>query len=446
SRAAGVLAWAGLGALLASAALLDEATVFPGWAALAPVLGTAALVAGGTASAGPARLLTLAPLQRLGALSYALYLVHWPLQVIPQAVLFAEQPLPIPARLALGAAAMPLAWLLHVGVEKPGIAWRALRARSAALTGALAVTASLAILATGAGIQQAVSHQALASPTPSADATSTTPAPEPQVPADLSPALDAVAADNPPPYAMGCHQDEEGTEASICEAGDDAEAPLVFLVGDSHAAAWFPALAELADEGRIRLQSTTKNSCLPFEVEQEYLGRPYTECAEWRQNVLSEIEDADPDLVVLAGYQNLERVGAGSLTSPDADAAARWRDGLATMLERIDAPRVAVMAEVPHQRRAPTHCLARNIEDAPACAEPRETAFDPALTAAEDEAIAESGQRVTRVDLTDHLCDEELCPTVIGDAPVYRDGHHLTQTYSRRLAEPMWQQVEPLLA
>src|SRR5690606_40005083 len=87
---------------------------------------------------------------------------------------------------------------------------------------------------------------------------------------------------------------------------------------------------------------TTKNSCLPFEVEQEYLGRPYTECAEWRQNVLSEIEDADPDLVVLAGYQNLERVGAGSLTSPDADAAARWRDGLATMLERIDAPRVAV--------------------------------------------------------------------------------------------------------
>ena len=73
--AVGLLAWAGLAALLAGALLYDDATAFPGAAAALPVLATAAMIVGGNASGGlhATRLLGLAPFQLIGAISYSLY-------------------------------------------------------------------------------------------------------------------------------------------------------------------------------------------------------------------------------------------------------------------------------------------------------------------------------------------------------------------------------------
>ncbi len=34
---------------------------------------------------------------------------------------------------------------------------------------------------------------------------------------------------------------------------------------------------------------------------------------------------------------------------------------------------------------------------------------------------------------------------IIGNTLVYRDGHHLTETFSRDLTEPLWEQLEPLV-
>src|SRR5699024_366390 len=88
SPLAGLLAWAGLAGLAAVVLTCDSATAFPGAVAALPVLATAAMIIGGAAPGAlhATRLLALAPMQFLGAISYSLYLVHWPLQVIPQAV------------------------------------------------------------------------------------------------------------------------------------------------------------------------------------------------------------------------------------------------------------------------------------------------------------------------------------------------------------------------
>src|SRR5699024_489238 len=104
----GLLAWAGLAGLAAVVLSFDSTTAFPGAAAALPVLATAGLLVGGAApgSLHATRLLALAPMQFLGAISYSLYLVHWPLQVIPQAVTFSDAPLPRAQTLALGAAAV----------------------------------------------------------------------------------------------------------------------------------------------------------------------------------------------------------------------------------------------------------------------------------------------------------------------------------------------------
>ena len=83
------------------------------------------------------------------------------------------------------------------------------------------------------------------------------------------------------------------------------------------------------------------------------------------------------------------------------------------------------------------------MDDARRCAVPLEDAFVEELVQAEDAALEGTGAH--RVDLTDRLCNEENCPVIIGNTLVYRDGHHLTETFSRDLTEPLWEQLEPLV-
>ena len=82
--ALGAIGWAGLGAVAWSLAAFGPQTPFPGPAAIVPVAGTGAALVAGTRNltAGPARLLGLAPLQPIGALSYTWYLWHWPALVL----------------------------------------------------------------------------------------------------------------------------------------------------------------------------------------------------------------------------------------------------------------------------------------------------------------------------------------------------------------------------
>ncbi|MDN5600526.1 MAG: acyltransferase [Brachybacterium sp.] len=444
-RHTGLLAWAGLAGIGASALTFAEGTAFPGWIAVLPVLATAAMIIGGAAPGNlhATALLSVRPMQFLGAISYSLYLVHWPLQVIPHAATFAAPPLPLAQSLALGAAAVPLAWLLHRFVERPVIGWKVLRERPQRLTGIVAAVASLAVVATSGGVALAGAHTPLSSDRSAAPAVRhLDPDGTGFVPANLAPQLGSVADDNPAVYGTGCHNSTSDADPGGCRIGDNPEAPLVFLVGDSHAASWFPALEKLAEEGKIRLDSNSKNSCLPLETEQQYLGRPYDSCEQWREGVLERIEQEQPDLVLLAMYNNPERLPDGAGTP----ASTLWHDGLASTLERIDGPPVAVLKDVPTQLRSPDKCLSKHLENAQACAVDRQEAFKEELIEAEDRAIVEAGDDVQRVDLTRYFCNAENCPTVIGNAVVFRDNHHLTTTFSRQMAEPMWEEIGPLVA
>ena len=77
--------WIGLVAIITSAVIFSESTVFPGYAALLPVVATVFVLVAGSAKFGPVSLLSLDPMQSLGARSYSLYLWHWPLLVLIEA-------------------------------------------------------------------------------------------------------------------------------------------------------------------------------------------------------------------------------------------------------------------------------------------------------------------------------------------------------------------------
>ena len=124
ARPSRALTVAGLGAVGVAAVAFGEGTAFPGVAALVPVLGAAAVI--------HARALAWRPLERLGDVSYAVYLWHWPLIVLMAGT----------SRVVLLALTLALAALTKVLVEDP---IRRLRARPR-LTFVPAAAGTLAVL------------------------------------------------------------------------------------------------------------------------------------------------------------------------------------------------------------------------------------------------------------------------------------------------------------
>ncbi|MEA2622650.1 MAG: hypothetical protein QOH61_1560 [Chloroflexota bacterium] len=112
--------WLGLAAVvLAGSVLITAGTPYPGLAALLPTLGSAALIAAGNHPWSPGAVLAIAPLRFLGRVSFSLYLIHWPILLLPAVGLALGAQLPLEQRLALCAAAIGLAWLCWRYVEDP---------------------------------------------------------------------------------------------------------------------------------------------------------------------------------------------------------------------------------------------------------------------------------------------------------------------------------------
>lgn len=436
-RTSTVVAWLGVGAIAASIGFFSESTPFPGFAAAVPVLGTTAvIVAGANSSASaPARLLSVRPMLFIGAISYSLYLVHWPALVIPQVAVGARNVLPLWVTVGIAVACVPVAWLLYRFVENPvrSLGWLASARPSRTLL--LAAAGSLACVALASAALAASNARPLFAPTtvPALDA-AVQPLPVTTfVPQNVVPTLASATKDQPSIYD-GCHVGVAGTNADGCEFGLDG--PVVVLFGDSHAAAWFPALEGAASLGQFRLEVFTKNACPSVTVSILRDGARYSACETWRNNVIKRINDLSPDLVVLSNQGD-----ANAMTGTD-DLADVWARGLSETIDQIAAP-VAILGDVPDLGDPVPPCLSANLYDARACGLERAEATGYPTRLAEEAVAAETS--TPYIDMTGWFCTSDFCPGIIGNVVVYRDAHHITATYSGLLAQPLYEELEPLL-
>jgi peptidoglycan/LPS O-acetylase OafA/YrhL len=108
----------GILCILISAVAFDGDTLFPGFAVLLPTLGAAMVLLSGVQAHGPkARLLMENPLSLwLGRVSYAMYLVHWPLIALFRYVYGLE--LTVADQIILVLLTLVATFMLHYGVEK----------------------------------------------------------------------------------------------------------------------------------------------------------------------------------------------------------------------------------------------------------------------------------------------------------------------------------------
>lgn len=397
--------------LLCTFALLGGVRHPGPWLGL-PMLATAILLATGRSWADQLSSRVRRPLTRLGDVSYSVYLWHWPMLV----ALEETGTTTLAARIAVLVVSVVIGLLSFRLVEEP--------LRRGSLLGGRVRPMALAVV--GAAVL-AVAGTVL-----------------PLIPRSSAVDIDVIAAraSLPEVYADGCHASQRATVPMACELGP-VDAPLVALIGDSHAAQWYPAFAELAGRGRLRLLHLSKSAC-PFvdlDLWNRNRERPDIACSQWQDAVLDVVMEREPVLTVLTNADRYVYIAGDDLMDTRTPRGGEgWARGVDDGLARMAAAtsKLVYLRGTPRPTFDVPGCL-DGADDTEACdlAEPAAVRVheltDPAL------------RGVPVIDPVAWLCDGRVCPAVVEGEVVYRDDSHLTAAFARSLADELWTGLSPLL-
>ena len=453
---AAIVGWGGLALIVLTCTQLGPGTPYPGTAALLPVLGTALVIGGGcvTGGLGAGRVLCRPAMRAIGRVSYSWYLWHWPVLLLMPPML--GEPDGLPARLTALAVSAGLAVItLHL-VENPGRFAAALRRSvktSLAVAGAASAVAACACVLLLNVIPAPVGHGAAAPRANIVAVPSTTVAAvSPQeaavdqafaqvrdavaasaalraVPSNLDPPVAQAPADKAAVFVNGCVRSWREVGQSECASGDIASPTTVALVGDSHAAMWEPAFRRAAAQRHWRLETLAKVTCplQDLRITSPYLGREYTECEQWRAQIMARLTAEHPRLVVV----DMSRRYGADFGFVSYDPA--WIDTLGRTVAQLrnTGSTVLVLGPAPDPHGSAPACLSGHLDDAGACAPARAAAVDDDGIAAERAATVAAGGRYT--DVTDLFCTPDRCPAIVGNTLVFRDDNHVTTEYAQLL-------------
>lgn len=372
-----------LGAILIIASLLlfDQGTYFPGLPALLPTLGALLIITSSKFNI----LFTNLIFQKIGDWSYSIYLWHWPLLVIPVYVL--DRPLNFLEKFLALVLTFILAGATFKFVENP-VRRSSLSTRSTLII-VLAIGAILSILAfwlysTGKNAGEKIN-------------------------------LSKVRA-QPTIYQEGCQLDKAAIKPNPnCIFGNPQGERKVVLLGDSHAAQWFPAIEAWAIERGYRLIIMTKSSCPASNLSLKDDGAfKASVCNQFRKNAISEINKIDPDLLIVGSAENRKTVAASDYR--------KLPKFLGSLL---------VIKDTPWPNRDIPSCVAENL-NSEKCDTPRPTGIDYG--------------GLDTFDPIPLLCNATSCPAILNGVIAYRDHSHISVEMALKLRSDLAEKLDSLMA
>jgi peptidoglycan/LPS O-acetylase OafA/YrhL len=399
------LGGAGLAGIVGACLLLKPDSPFPGLVALWPCLAAAALIeAGRGEGSGASRVLAWWPLRWIGALSFSLYLWHWPLLVFARHLLLGHADAlqaGVAVLLAVGLAWASLRWV-ETPVRRADVSQRRLLAwGGVAIAACLLVAAALWWGARQAGREASPANTLL-----------------------------AAAADHSPGRER-CHVRErfQIAYADRCVFGP-ADAPRQLVVwGDSHGVEIGQALSEHLEPGRS-LAVMTAAACPPA-LDFALPGRFY--CAQHNAAMLAGLV-ADPrvDRVLLVSRtptyvesHAAEAFERGLKQAVQALAAAGKQVWLLDPMPTYDYPVPAALAQYQRRGLDPAAFGMTTAEYRRAAA--------PAMATLARVAQATGAQRIA---VDSALCRAGRCSVVDAEGRgLYMDSNHLNMAGARMLAE-----------
>ena len=398
----------GMGVLACSFIFLDAALWWPGLWTLIPVLAVAALLMVPDASVLK-RLLTFWPIQRIGDLSYSLYLWHWPVLVYGRQFNFStDQTLSstyLAGLLALTFILSTLSWrYVELPIRQRRDLWSNKRlAWSVVLTVVACLAFTLTEVATK-GLPQ-------------------------RFPDYVRRAFPAVTVDTPRPECIRDENSRKKAAEQFCLFGNksiSSEAPSLLLWGDSHANQYLDALMRATTRRSIVGAIATQTECRPEKarITADIKSVDGSSCDKFNIEVNSFIEKTPSIHTVVLG--RLWRNGA-NFGDTVALAKSLTASGKKVILL---GPLPAGTYNVPDHWSQLQLIAGHRIDDMTVTLSSQEAAQKLLNLLKSDFADELGNGSLILIDPFQTLCDLEKCYLVKNGVALIRDWTHLSQAGS----------------
>jgi peptidoglycan/LPS O-acetylase OafA/YrhL len=356
-------------------------------------------------------------LARLGDISYAVYLVHWPLFALATNA-YLEQAPPLEVRLGLLILAVLLAIVLYRWVEEP-IRRRPLNAVTLHPI-SVTVLSTLGVVAIAVGISslRQIRTEAISTVGRSANF-----------------GLDRV-----------CEFDNAFTNVAACRIG---EAPTLLVWGDSFAMHLVPGLAGLYAGS---LAQATKSACgpilnlAPYRQEIGFTGPWARSCMSFNDSVIKHLEEhpAIRQVILSSPFSQFVEDDAHGLVRRDGvvtEGSLAYSDVVAAFIatiKRLQAlnRNISVVGPTPVQGFNIGLCFERRGLGLPTFGQHKDCIVSRAAAEAfrqrQLKLLAEvrNATNITVVNPADFLCNDMTCLTSIDGLPLYWDGGHFSNAGS----------------
>lgn len=452
-----VMGWVGIIGLVTCGAILPVERAFPGYLALWPVIsGALVIMAGRTNSRwGIDRLLVSAPLQNLGNISYALYLVHWPILILYSSAVGTSRVNVIEGTIII-LASIGLAWLLIRFVEKPlryrkdpFVPWLMMKMRFKTIfsvkTWADQLAFILAIFLV-AGVPLAAAQTWIGYRNVQSEQNAEL---KVQTASENYPGARAIGGaqqgliDNPIPSGGDVKAQYEGLSdpcTGVFAPSDPAlakycnvqkygpeDAPLTMVIGNSHAEQALSIFKPIAEQTKTNLQTYLLGGC-QYPVRSVNAGN---ECSEFNTKMTEEIIKRKPQTVVFIATIAQARSNDERADPSLDETVRRLTEAGIQVIGLRDNPRFEYnIYECAQKAGTDKSSCARPASDKYAAENPAKEIFDKYRD-----------QGAVMVDLKDLYCPDGMCSPVVGNIYVYFDDNHVSKTYGRTMAQEVFQRA-----
>lgn len=463
------MGWLGVIGLVTCGWLLPVEQAFPGYLALWPLLSGAFVIAAGQTGSrlGVDRLLSAKPLQKMGAISYCLYLVHWPILILYTTAIGEPKAGWLDGTLVI-LSSIAVAWLLHNIVEKPLRAWekkpghRVLRhaqrsetpwsrkkqdtrgnwvhpvaviAMCFTLVGGLVVGATRWLDVQTIVWTQNASRAGTAQ-FPGALAIGETrryynpPIPVIRNQGWVDTSIGEQCNSYPGMENSRLHNQEAEEYCYVMQTKTSPDAPTFVFAGDSHSQQSLPLFEEvIPDDATVILM--IKPWCRLTVPEESYSTAGPTAdaaCQSYNARALDEIQHLKPTYLAVISTRPQDGI-------PD-ERPVNGIDAVASFAESYGGKLISVR-DNPRFAQNMFECSQR--ENTSSCSVPQSQVLastDPA------QPILDRFSNAYQVDLSNYYCPEGYCGPVIGNVALYMDNNHLTVQYAKTLSGAVAQQLE----
>jgi hypothetical protein len=228
----------------------------------------------------------------------------------------------------------------------------------------------------------------------------------------------------------------QSPEVKTCTFGDTSSDINIVLFGDSHAIPWFNPLLRIADSNGWKLVTVVKYGCTAFDITQpDTRVGDRAGCASWRGEALRQIIALRPSIVFIGNsttYLGHKDTLAMGFSLDELQKGTRRT--LATLTAA--GLRVVVMRDNPFFTYDIPTCFARSARHSwypgGSCEADQSVVLNPAVFEAE-KAGARDLSNVRFIDITDRLCQMDICRVVHGNTVIYQDNHHLAGNFTEKM-------------